>query len=114
VPLIFLVPWVAIGIAFVIAQFRFYHAHIERYGGPDRRERMRMFVTRPAEYVRLLRKPPFTLASMFRRVDDPVVERYRRQYLFAGIASVGYLVALFVGALVYRWISAEAAASLLA
>lgn len=60
-----------------------------------------MYFRHPLEYLRLLRKPPFTLASMFRRLNDPVVERHRSQYLRAGIAAFAYLPALFVGLIVY-------------
>ena len=100
-PLALLVPWLAFGTAFVIAQYRFHDAFVERYGLPDRRERNRMFWTHPLEYMRLLRKPPFTVAAIFRRVDDPVVEHRRRQYALAAIAAFTYLPALAVGVILY-------------
>lgn len=100
-PLVFLLPWVAFGIAFVITQSRFHDAYLERYGGPDRRERNRICWTRPLDYVRLLRKSPFTLASMFRRVDDAVVEQRRRQYVLAALGAFLYPPALFLGIVVY-------------
>jgi hypothetical protein len=62
---------------------------------------MRMFMTRPDEYVGLLRKPPFKWSSMFRPVDDPVVERRRKQYVLAGLAAIGYLFVSFLGVILY-------------
>jgi hypothetical protein len=95
-----LVPWLGFAIAFVTTQSRFYDAWFERNGGPDRRQRSRLFWTHPLEYLRLLRKPPFTLGSMFQRLDDPVVDSRRRHYLFAGIAAFAYFPALFVALIV--------------
>jgi len=56
-----------------------------------------MYFRHPFQLLRLLRKPPFTLGSMFRRLDDPVVDRRRSHYLLAGIAAFAYFPALFVG-----------------
>jgi hypothetical protein len=56
-----------------------------------------MYFRHPLRYLALLRKPPYTLGSIFRRLDDPVVERRRRQYALAGVAAFAYFPALFVG-----------------
>jgi hypothetical protein len=101
VPIALLIPWLAFGLAFAITQYRFHDAYVERYCGPNRWERGKMYLRHPLQYLRLLRKPPFTLGSMFRRLDDPVVERRRSQYLLAGIATFAYLPALFVGLIIY-------------
>jgi hypothetical protein len=38
---------------------------------------------------------------MFRPVDDPVVERRRKQYVLAGLAAIGYLFVSFLGVILY-------------
>jgi hypothetical protein len=61
---------------------RFYSAYLDRYGGPDGRRQM----WQPWRWSP--RRGPWSLESWFRRVDDPLVERRRRQHLLAwgGIA----------------------------
>jgi hypothetical protein len=66
----------------MIAQWRFYGAYLDRYGGVEGRRRLwQPWRWNPS-------RPPWTLASWFRPLDDPLVERRRRQHLLAwgGIA----------------------------
>jgi hypothetical protein len=88
-------------VAFGITQSRFYYAYFKRYGGGTTAwERQWMWLRHPLQYLRLLRKPPYTPGSIFRRLDDPMVEQRRRQYALAAIAIFAYPPALFVGLVV--------------
>lgn len=63
-----------------IAQGRFYGSYLARYG--DAKERRRRWPFWPAG-LRGAGRPPWSLRSWFRPLDDPLVERRRRQHLLA-------------------------------
>jgi hypothetical protein len=68
-----------------ITQGRFYGAYLARYGDAKERRRRRPFF--PVS-LRGWSRPPRTLRSWFQPIDDPLVERRRRQHLlvWGGVA----------------------------
>ena len=76
----------------LIAQLRFYRSYLHRYGDEEVRRRHRLWPLplTLGEFTR--RRAPWTAGTLFRRLDDPVVEGRRRQLLLAWAAVFAFLI----------------------
>lgn len=76
----------------VIAQWRFYRAYLHRYGdaGGRRRHWLRGLPMTLRDVSR--RRPPWSMSTLFRSLDDPIVESRRRHLLLAWGAVIAFIL----------------------
>lgn len=89
-------PVVVVGVVMliVIAQGRFFNAYLSVYGtDDDRRQGWSMWDWPTNIRNTVLRRPRWTISSLFRSVDDSLVERLRVQLLLAFVVFLALLLA---------------------
>jgi len=84
---------VALMVLNLMAQWRFYGAYLRRYGGADDRRRRWLLWKWPMSLRDVYRlPPPWSLSTLFRPLDDPLVERRRRQLLLSWGAVFAFVL----------------------
>ena len=91
---VYAVVVVGVMMLIVIAQGRFFNAYLRVYGtDEDRRKGWSMWDWPTNIRNTVLRRPPWTISSLFRSVDDSLVERLRVQSLVTFVAFLALFLA---------------------
>jgi hypothetical protein len=96
---LFLVPLGGLAAIYFIAARRFYSAYFEHYGGAEERRRRRRLLWQWPDMFNYLEvwRTPWGPQTLFRRLDDPAVDRLRRDCRNLLLAYLVVFVAAFFG-----------------
>jgi len=86
-------------VTYFIAAGRFYGAYFEHYGGAEERRRRKRLLWQWPDLFNYLEvwRAPWSVVSLFRRLDDPAVDRLRRDCQILLLAHIVVFAAMFVG-----------------
>jgi hypothetical protein len=76
----------------LIAQWRFYRAYLDRYGDAESSHRHWLWGLPMTLRDVVQRRPPYSLSTLFRALDDPVVERRRLELLLSWGSVVAFIL----------------------